>query len=246
MLVFFKNIKRSSVKVILIIMVSFVAVSESTIKSLMGSWLDPCSIIIDTYFSDNEKNDGSEITTDIFVIGKLNIDTQIVFRSEDVKISRVFYQMKLGNDSKEGDLFFHPKVKSSCNIFPEADRRDPDGGLCLKKDIVYLTMFEGNEVAIRLKDFKGIYSYSFLISLDKRLDTLDNFYVYMTLMIDSESDQKKFKSSIDNTCKVETASVFNLYSRASSFGKLMSIIVFLVFFIFLMSFVKGNDDEKTK
>lgn len=181
---------------LVIILTPFIALSESSIKSLIDAWLNQCIVVFE-----KESIPPNRVKVVGHVSGKTPTSLPITFTAYDVLINRIKFSTDVdqSNVSSFANLALHPLTNAAC-----------PGTLCeILGDIP-----SSPKRTITLKDVSPEFLYQFVVEFDQAgaEDKLSIFIQY-------DPGLK------DGVCRVEYANIFNYLARATKWGKFWFMVL---------------------
>ena len=173
--------------------------SESTYKSIIDRWIQDCRIVIEKKYIDASENTPQIVEVELYAGGKTPKEITIVFSTEKKVIKQVRFERKI----TEQKLIVHPLAGGVC----------PGGIICVgivdPKELY-------SDIRIKLTDFYPNFRYYFKVTMQP--EYVNEQYLLNNLDVYVHYKEKLSENDIP-LCRVEGASLFNLYFRSSDWMK---------------------------
>lgn len=218
----------------LAVLTSLLATSQTSIKSFIDDWFERCAIVTEV----TETETPGEFKVSVFPLGSVQSEMDLTFHvrpetTYGIKSIEFLLEPSLNNAA------LHPLAGEKCPAAPGADDRlcaDGGGGLAGEEAV--------QDATIRLSKFRSEFAYVFRVrteppSVASDESTADIGPTDLALYVKYADD------AAGPFCRVERASLFNLYSRSgrgTRFGLLAAVLLMLAFGIGLLRSLRGKAD----
>lgn len=193
----------------ILILTPFLAVSESSIKSYIDSWLNDCVFVIE-----QEQVSEDRIAVKGYISGKPPKSLPITFSGKDALINRiqVVNEVERGQSGLFDNLGLHPQTDWAC-----------PGTLCEN-----LGRFESSpKITVVLSDLHQDFTYPLFIFFDDHV-SLSQLKIYV-----------QFDAGlIHGVCRVERANPFNWFVRTTKFGRFIVLLLAFVLISVAITFLR--------
>ncbi len=210
------RLKAELPKIIFAALASLLAVSESSIKSIVDAWLDDCQIIIEVRDVERCLDNKCVIPVQIFTIGQNFPNFRLLLNTD--KDIALINKISFRNEYKTSNLALHPSAGDKCteSTLDDLFCKITKGGI--------------HGAAIKLKELSSNYSYIF----DIELEVIKKNY---KLRSDDLSVYSQPEKEIPNRprCKIETDSWHNYIARQGSLVKFVALCVIAIILIIVIT-----------
>lgn len=212
-----KTIRPVLAATVLALLIPLLTFSESTLKGLVGGWLDRCLIVIE-----KEQLSPTKLMVTGYLRGQAPSALPFSFSANRALILNVKFlsSADLSGTDRDANLGLHPMAGETC-----------PGALC--EGTVFT---DGGEPRINftLRDLHESFLYRFHVRL-AQAGTLDDLHIFVVY----EAGLK------DGVCRVENANLFNWPVRAGLLAKIVATALLLLVVGYAVMFLKRWAKEDT-